>query len=34
MKKDEIRALEERYAKAECPVLSNNSPIASPPMSR
>ena len=25
MKKDEIRALEERYAKAECPVLSNNS---------
>ena len=25
MKKDEIRALEERYAKYECPVLSNNS---------
>ena len=25
MKKDEIKALEERYAKAECPVLSNNS---------
>lgn len=25
MKKDEIRALEERYAKAECPVVSNNS---------
>lgn len=25
MKKDEIRALEERYAKAECPVFSNNS---------
>ncbi len=25
MKKDEIRALEERYAKAECPVISNNS---------
>ncbi len=25
MKKDEIRALEERYAKAECPVMSNNS---------
>ena len=25
MKKDEIRALEEMYAKAECPVISNNS---------
>lgn len=25
MKKDEIRVLEERYAKAECPVISNNS---------
>lgn len=25
MKKDEIRALEEAYAKAECPVMSNNS---------
>ncbi len=25
MKKDEIRVLEERYAKAECPVVSNNS---------
>ena len=25
MKKDEIRALEEEYAKAECPVVSNNS---------
>ena len=25
MKKDEIRALEERYAKAECPVVSDNS---------
>ena len=25
MKKDEIKALEERYAKAECPVMSNNS---------
>lgn len=25
MKKDEIRALEEAYAKAECPVFSNNS---------
>lgn len=25
MKKDETRALEEAYAKAECPVLSNNS---------
>lgn len=25
MKKDEIRELEEKYAKAECPVISNNS---------
>ena len=25
MKKDDIMALEERYAKAECPVVSNNS---------
>ena len=25
MPKDEIRALEERYAKSECPVVSNNS---------
>ena len=25
MKKDEIKALEEMYAKAECPVVSNNS---------
>ena len=25
MKKDEIKALEEQYAKAECPVISNNS---------
>ena len=25
MSKDETRALEERYAKAECPVISNNS---------
>ena len=25
MNKDEIKALEERYAKAECPVVSNNS---------
>ena len=25
MKKDEIKALEEAYAKAECPVMSNNS---------
>ncbi len=25
MKKDEILALEEKYAKAECPVISNNS---------
>lgn len=25
MKKDEIRELEEKYAKAECPIVSNNS---------
>lgn len=25
MKKDEIKALEERYAKLECPIVSNNS---------
>ncbi|HOV69082.1 MAG TPA: aspartate-semialdehyde dehydrogenase [Clostridia bacterium] len=25
MKKDEVKALEERYAKLECPVISNNS---------
>lgn len=25
MKKDEIKALEEKYARAECPVVSNNS---------
>lgn len=25
MKKDEIKALEEKYAKAECPIISNNS---------
>lgn len=25
MKKDEVKALEEAYAKAECPVISNNS---------
>ncbi|MBE6734800.1 MAG: aspartate-semialdehyde dehydrogenase, partial [Ruminococcaceae bacterium] len=25
MKKDEIKALEEAYAKAECPIISNNS---------
>ncbi len=25
MKKDEIKALEEKYARAECPVISNNS---------
>ena len=25
MKKEEIRALEESYAKLECPVISNNS---------
>lgn len=34
MKKDEIRALEERYAKAECPVISNNSAHRFTPMSR
>ena len=27
MKKDEIRDLEDRYAKAECPIVSNNSAI-------
>lgn len=31
MKKDEIRALEEKYAKAECPVVSNNSAHRSTP---
>lgn len=31
MKKDEIRALEERYAKLECPVISNNSAHRSTP---
>lgn len=31
MKKDEIRALEETYAKAECPVISNNSAHRSTP---
>lgn len=31
MKKDEIRALEEAYAKAECPVVSNNSANRSTP---
>jgi len=31
MKKDEIRALEETYAKAECPVMSNNSANRSTP---
>ncbi len=31
MKKEEIRALEERYAKAECPVISNNSAHRSTP---
>ncbi len=31
MKKEEIRALEERYAKAECPVVSNNSAYRSLP---
>ena len=25
MKKEDIRALEDRYAKLECPVVSNNS---------
>ncbi|MGX8702532.1 aspartate-semialdehyde dehydrogenase [Caproiciproducens sp.] len=35
MKKEEIKALEEAYAKAECPVMSNNSanrPVADVPM--
>ena len=27
MPKDEIKALEEKYAKAECPIVSNNSAI-------
>lgn len=31
MKKDEIRALEETYAKYECPVMSNNSAHRSTP---
>lgn len=31
MKKEEIRALEEQYAKAECPVISNNSAHRSTP---
>jgi aspartate-semialdehyde dehydrogenase len=31
MKKDETRALEEAYAKAECPVISNNSACRSLP---
>lgn len=31
MKKDETRALEEMYAKAECPVMSNNSAHRSTP---
>lgn len=31
MKKDEIRELEEKYAKAECPVVSNNSAHRSTP---
>lgn len=31
MKKDEIRALEEAYAKAECPVVSNNSAYRATP---
>ena len=31
MKKDEIRALEEAYAKAECPIVSNNSAHRSTP---
>lgn len=31
MKKDEIKALEEAYAKAECPVFSNNSANRSTP---
>jgi aspartate-semialdehyde dehydrogenase len=29
MKKDEIKALEEKYAKLECPVISNNSAFRS-----
>ncbi|MDE5947081.1 MAG: aspartate-semialdehyde dehydrogenase [Oscillospiraceae bacterium] len=31
MKKDEIKALEEAYAKAECPIVSNNSANRSTP---
>ncbi|MBC8584357.1 aspartate-semialdehyde dehydrogenase [Youxingia wuxianensis] len=31
MKKDEIKALEESYAKAECPVISNNSALRHTP---
>ena len=31
MKKEEIKALEERYAKAECPVISNNSALRCAP---
>ena len=31
MKKEEIRALEEAYAKLECPVVSNNSAHRSTP---
>ena len=31
MKKEAIRALEERYAKAECPVISNNSAFRGAP---
>ena len=31
MKKEEIRALEEKYAKLECPVMSNNSAHRSTP---
>ena len=31
MKKEEIKALEEAYAKAECPVISNNSATRSTP---
>ena len=31
MKKEEIKALEEAYAKAECPVVSNNSAHRFPP---
>lgn len=33
MKKEEIRALEESYAKLECPVISNNSAHRWTPMS-